>query len=229
VGLFVQQTQKFPPALLDALNNEVQQDMAGVVTLASAVREFDAVRLQEAVDWLNKREFGKAREILAPALVLQPDNTDVAFYLATAQYNLGEIIPARDTLIALLKKRPDHIDAAILVGQIFFRRKEWDALADCYEKIRRHLAADDKKNVIRVYGALGLAYYHLKKYNQAIETLSIGLQANPRDLSSSYHLALCYYAVGETEKAKKILESLRKTLPPDSQVLKNVIELLQRI
>ncbi|MFZ5952526.1 MAG: tetratricopeptide repeat protein [Candidatus Rifleibacteriota bacterium] len=117
----------------------------------------------------------------------------------------------------------------MLLGQIYFKKKEWRPLIDCYERVSAQIGDQDRRNVIRVFGALGLAYFHEKVYDKAIVALNRGLKANPRDLSSSYHLALCYYAIGETEKAKKILESLRKTLPSDSKVLKNVIELLQRI
>ena len=105
-----------------------------------------------------------------------------------------------------------------------YYRFSTNEIADIADK---EMSKGDKE--IRVYGALGLAYFNLKHYDEAIEALNIGLKANPRDLSSSYHLALCYYSVGNAEKARVILEGLRKTLPPDSQVLKNVLELLQRM
>ena len=79
------------------------------------------------------------------------------------------------------------------------------------------------KNIIRVYGALGLAYFNLKKFNEAISALSKGLKANPRDLSSQYHLALCYYSIGDAEKARhehmlrygKVFTVGDSTLPED--------------
>lgn len=229
IGSFVQNTQAFSGALLQALNQEVQQDMAGVAVFAEAPLAISPEMIQEGIDLLGRREFSKARELFTKAYAGQPENLEIGYYLANTLYNLGEMAQARELLLQIITRKPGHVEAAILLGQIHFRRKDWDGLAACYEKARQYVDADDKKNIIRVYGALGLAYYNQKKYSEAIDALTYGLQANPRDLSSSYHLALCFYALGEVDKAKKILESLRKTLPADSQVLKNVIELLQRI
>lgn len=177
----------------------------------------------------NSNDFAKARELLEKIVTALPDSIEARYYLAHSFYNLGEMKKATTLLACIINDEPAHISAAVLLGQIYFRRKEWDQLAQCYERVQQFVSADDKKNLIRIHGALGLAYFNQKKYQQAITALSRGLQANPRDLSSSYHLALCYYALEETEKARTILEGLRKTVPADSQVLKNVLELLQRI
>ena len=159
----------------------------------------------------------------------RPHNLDARYLLANSAYYLGDTNKASDLLEKILVAKPSHIDAGLLLGQIYFRRKDWKSLADCYNKLKEYIQSDDKKNIIRVFGALGLAYFNLKRYQEAIDSLNTGLKANPRDLSSSYHLALCYYSVGDMERSRQVLEGLRKTLPPDSQVLKNVLELLQRI
>lgn len=229
IGSFVQNTPAFSGALLQALNQEVQQDMAGVAVFADASLAISPEMVQEGIELLGRREYNKARDLFEKAYAGQPDDLEIGYYLASTLYNLGEMPRAKELLVRIITRKPGHVEAAILLGQIHFRRKDWDGLASCYEKARQYVDAEDKKNIIRVYGALGLAYYNQKKYSEAIEALTYGLHANPRDLSSSYHLALCFYSLGEVDKAKKILESLRKTLPADSQVLKNVIELLQRI
>lgn len=230
IGEFVQKTDEFSRLLLDALAEEVNRDMEGVTVFAAT--ETGAASdglLQEGIELFESRDFSRAREIFEKLMKLRPNDSEVRFYLANTVYNLGDMARTQEILEKSISLAPGHIESGILLGQIYFRRKEWAKLVNCYEKLKKHLMPDDKKNVIRVYGALGLAYFNQKKYAEAIEALNLGLQANPRDLSSSYHLALCYYSIGESEKARKILETLRKTLPADSQVLKNVIELLQRI
>ncbi|HMM59770.1 MAG TPA: tetratricopeptide repeat protein, partial [Candidatus Rifleibacterium sp.] len=225
LGEFVQQTDAFSRVLFDALTEEVRRDMEGVATFdspapISTVSDSESL-MKEGLAFFESRDFNRAKAIFERISNNDNHNADAAFYLASSLY--------QEILETTIGRQPAHIEAGILLGQIYFRRKDWGKLANCYEKLKKYVPADDRKNVIRVYGALGLAYFNQKKYAEAIEALNLGLQANPRDLSSSYHLALCYYSVGETEKARKILETLRKTLPADSQVLKNVIELLQRI
>lgn len=230
LGGFVQNTDDFSPVFREALAEEVQRDMQGVAVLEPSVQGAGgADKMQEGIDLFNNRDFGRAREIFEKITAARPTDIEARYYLASTIYNLGDMKISGEILEKILVVSPSHVNSAVLLGQIYFRRKEWAKLSNCYEKLKEFVAADDKKNIIRVYGALGLAYFNQKKYPEAIEALTLGLQANPRDLSSSYHLALCYYSVGENEKARKILESLRKTLPADSQVLKNVIELLQRI
>lgn len=226
-GAFIQNTGRFSAALFKSLSQEVEKDMHGIAVLEGS--DSSEPTFFDGLEAFNGKDYARARVIFSHVYENQSDNLDAAYYLANSLYNLGEIAAS----VALLKKivviKPDHIEAGVLLGQIHFRKKEWVELSECYTRLAKYLSADDKKNQIRIYGALGLALYHQKKFQPAVEALNVGLRANPRDLSSSYHLALCYYSLGDTDKAKSILESLRKTLPPDSQVLKNVIELLQRI
>ncbi|KAF1081606.1 MAG: hypothetical protein GQF41_1946 [Candidatus Rifleibacterium amylolyticum] len=230
IGSFVQQTDKFSHTLLKTLKEEVERDMQGVATLdaPSVAPDYSAI-LEKAIELMGSSDYAKARELLEQITESQPDNIEARYQLALCFYNLGEMKKASALLAKIIDDEPSHTNAAVLLGQIYFRKKDWDKLAACYERVQQYVSADDKKNLIRIYGALGLAYFNQKKYAQAITALSRGLQANPRDLSSSYHLALCYYALEDTDKARTILEGLRKTLPADSQVLKNVLELLQRI
>ncbi len=229
LGAFLQKTEEYSPALRDALAEEVQGDMAGIAVFDTATAVSESIDLAEGINCLDNRDFNRARVFFDKILQKHKNNGEARYYLAFALYNLGDMSAAQEMLEKSFTKDPSHVETGILLGQIYFRRKEWAKLVNCYNKLKKYVSDEDKKNVIKVYGALGLAYFNQKKYEEAIEALNMGLQANPRDLSSSYHLALCYYSVGETDKARQILESLRKTLPADSQVLKNVIELLQRM
>ncbi len=227
VGSFATDTGRYSKTMYQALLDEVQKDMDGLAAMSLPAKS-GKEDLAEAIRLHDAGEHAKAKNLLEPLAKSFADDDEIQFYLASSCYNLGEMAKAQSMLEKI--QRPDgYLEAAILLGQIYFKKKEWRLLIDCYERVSAQIVDNDRRNFIRVFGALGLAYFHEKAYDKAIVALNRGLQANPRDLSSSYHLALCYYAIGETEKAKKILESLRKTLPADSKVLKNVIELLQRI
>ena len=228
IGAFATKPEKYSKTMYQSLLEEVKKDMSGIATF-EAPPSMDEKDVAEAEKLHDAGEYAKARTLLEKLLPVFPDDSQVNYLYASSCNSLGEVATALSVLEKLLESFPGHVDAMILKGQILFRKKDWPALIACYEKVAGQIADNDRRNIIRVFGALGLAYFHEKVYDKAIAALNRGLKANPRDLSSSYHLALCYYAKNETEKARKILESLRKTLPSDSKVLKNVIELLQRI
>lgn len=230
IGEFMQKTDDYSRVLLEALGTEVRKDMGEVEAFGSSVpvENIDEIMGQGREFYLVK-DYARAKQQFEKVIAQRPHDLDARYLLANCCYYLGDAARTTDLLEKILVSKPAHIEAGILLGQLYFRRKDWQSLADCYFRLKEFIRNDDKKNIIRVFGALGLAYFNLKRYNEAIDALQTGLKANPRDLSSSYHLALCYYSIGDAEKARQILESLRKTLPPDSQVLKNVLELLQRM
>jgi HEAT repeat protein/thioredoxin-like negative regulator of GroEL len=230
IGDFAKRTENYSKTLKNVLIPEIQKDMEGIAVFdAPKTVVPDEDEIEKAVALHDNKDYVRAREIFRSAIEANGNDKRIAFYLASCMYNLGD---SKNAVIALEKvcsQNPDYFDAGLLLGQIYFRKKSWSKLIECYERISSMIDDSDKRNSIRVYGALGLAYFHQQKYDLAISALARGLKANPRDLSSSYHLALCYYAKNENEKARKILENLRKTLPSDSKILKNVIQLLQRI
>ncbi|MGM0599210.1 MAG: HEAT repeat domain-containing protein [Candidatus Rifleibacteriota bacterium] len=231
VGAFATDPDNYSRSLIAALEPEVKKDMQGVVTAFDEPDEEKNYerQLEQAMELHDSGNYSKAARLFKKIVDNQPENSDAAYYLASSYYNLGDVKKAIEQLNNNIRRFSDNFSSSLLLGQILFRKKEWQKLIDCYEKVTEKIAESDKRNKIRVFGALGLAYFHTKAYKKAINALKAALEINPRDLSSSYHLALCYYATGKNEQAKTILESLRKRLPSDSKVLKNVIELLQRI
>ena len=230
IGTFIQNTDGYSRVLTEALNNEMNSESGVSANIATVVPKENIEELFEQGKKLYlAKDYSRAAQNFEKVFAAKPHDLQARFMLANCAYYLGDTNRACDMLEKILVSKPSHIESGILLGQIYFRRKDWQSLADCYVKLKDFIQSDDKKNIIKVYGALGLAYFNLKKYQEAIDSLNTGLKANPRDLSSSYHLALCYYSVGDTERSRQVLEGLRKTLPPDSQVLKNVLELLQRI
>lgn len=228
IGALIQRVDKYSKPLFDILTLDVKKDMEGLATFDLPALSPEQMMAEGREYYLNG-DFAKARTSFSAVLRADPNNVDAGYYLGSSQYKLGDLAGAEISLGKVFELAPTNLTSGILLGQVYFRNKNWDKLANCYQTLKKYLKPDDKLNIVKVFGALGLAYYNQKKFKEAITVLNIGLKANPRDLSSSYHLALCHYSLGETEKAKQILESLRKTLPTDSQVLKNVLELLQRM
>lgn len=231
VGAFLKVTEPFSRQLVEALMVEVKRDMEGVSTL-NAPSPGPAMKKEaivKGIELFNQGKFEEAHAFFKEYLQAFPGDVDGQYHLASVLFRKGETEAALPVLLELLEKVPTHVAAGLLLGQIHFQKKRWDELMRLYEGLRARIPSEDAKTIGQVQGALGLAYFHLKRYQKAIETLGQALNANPRDLSSCYHLALCYYAVKEHAKALVLLRNLRQSLPTDSRVFRNVEELIQKL
>ncbi len=231
VGAFLQRTDRFSRRLIEALAVEVNKDLAGVATLEAppppAAPQKDA--LPRGRELIAQGRLDEAVRFFEEYLRAFPGSAEALYHLAATLFRQGEVEKALPILLELLEKSPGHVAGGLLLGQIHFQRKRWDELMNLYENLRGRIPRDDAKVLGQVQGALGLAYFHLKRYQKAIETLNQAMAVNPRDLSSCYHLALCYYAVKEHAKALNLLRNLKTTLPADSRVFRNVEELIQKL
>jgi HEAT repeat protein/Tfp pilus assembly protein PilF len=230
VGLFVQQMDHYSRLLRESLAVEVAKDLEGVTVLtAPPPPRLTPDSIQEGLDLVNAGKVEEARSFFDRFLAAFPGNPEALYQQANLFFKQGDPEKALPYLLDLMGKAPGHVAGGLLLGQIHFQRKRWEELMHVYEALKDRIAAEDKRTLGTVHGALGLAYFHLKRYQKAIETLTMATQANARDLSSCYHLALCYYAIKEHARAIQLLKNLRRTLPPDSRVLRNVEELLQKL
>lgn len=229
IGLFIQNTSDYSDHLVQAMIPEIEKDLDGVISFDSVEEKPSVEDISQGIDLFNSGELIQALEFFRKYLRHYPGNNEALFHLATIlvkQGNMNEALPA---LLELMERSPGHLAGGILLGQIHYRKKSWESLMELYEKLLDKISPDDSRNLGTVQGALGLAYFHLKRYTKAIEVLNKAMQTNSRDLSSCYHLALCYYAVKEHSRALSLLRSLRQNLPSDSRVFRNVEELLQKL
>lgn len=234
IGLFIKTVEEYSNRLREALAVEVAKDMEGIAGLDTPPSPPQNIPV--SIDGLSHGvalvEAGKMDEALAffeRFIKVFPHHPDALYNLALVHFKLNAAEKALPYLMSLMEKSPAHVAGGLMLGQIHFQKKQWTALLELYERIRKLVAADDRKTLGQVHGALGLAYFHLKRYQKAIEALNQAIRENARDLSSCYHLALSYYAIKEHGSALKLLKGLKKSLPPDSRVFRNVEELLQKL
>lgn len=234
VGAFIKTVEEYSTRLREALAVEVAKDMEGVAGLGmppSAPQNIpiSIESISQGIALLDAGRLGEAQAFFERFVTAFPHHPEALFNLAQVHFKKNDPDKALPYLTTLMEKAPSHVAGALMLGQIHFRKKQWTALLELYERIRRHVPADDRKTLGQVHGALGLAYFHLKKFQKAIESLNLAIRENARDLSSCYHLALSYYAIREHASALKLLKELKKSLPPDSRVFRNVEELLQKL
>jgi len=230
IGAFIQKTELFSQKLTQALAEEVAKDMQGVITLdTQPADEIKPESIKIGIDLFSKGKNDEAKQFFDKFLKKYPGNLDAVYYHAAILFKKGDHEKALPVLLELMERMPAHVSAGLLLGQIHFQKKNWEALRKLYEGLKEKIAKEDKKTMGQVHGALGLAYFHLKRYHKAIDVLNDAMKTNARDLSSCYHLALSYYAIKEHNQALKLLRELRTSLPNDSKVVRNVEELLQKL
>lgn len=234
IGLFVNAVDEYSRRFRETLAVEVAKDMEGIAGLDAqpAAPQNIAINidsLSRGIALMEAGKMGEAQAFFERFINVFPQHADALYNLALVHFKRNDSEKALPYLMSLMEKAPAHVAGGLMLGQIHFQKKQWTALLELYERIRKHVPADDKKTLGQVHGALGLAYFHLKRYQKAIEVLNQAIRENARDLSSCYHLALSYYAVKEHGAALKLLKGLRKSLPPDSRVFRNVEELLQKL
>ncbi|HNV70330.1 MAG TPA: tetratricopeptide repeat protein, partial [Candidatus Ozemobacteraceae bacterium] len=231
IGTFIQDPESFSEALTKALTPEVHKDMEGLAGAAPPPpsRPPEESVLHKCIELFQQERYDDAIPILVKYRHWFPENQEALYHLAACHHRKGSVDEAIPLLEELLKLNQAHVQGGLLLGQIYFQRKDWPSLAVAYEKFRAHLPATDRKALAQVQGALGLAYFHQKKYPKALEMLKAAMAINARDLSSAYHLALTYIAMKDHGSATRILRALQSNLPPNSQVLKNVEDLLQKM
>ncbi|HEY9071916.1 MAG TPA: HEAT repeat domain-containing protein, partial [Candidatus Ozemobacteraceae bacterium] len=234
VGEFVRNPDGYSRRLREVLAAEVKKDMEGVAALDAAPTAApplpaDLASLPRGLALLEAGKLDEAQRFFESFVGIFPHHPEGLFSLASVYFKKNLAERALPYLVTLMDKAPSHVAGGLLLGQIHFQKKNWTALLELYDRLRKHVPADDRRTLGQVNGALGLAYFHLKKYQKAIEVLNQAIRENARDLSSAYHLALSYYAVREHGAALKLLRGLKKSLPPDSRVFRNVEELLQKL
>ena len=237
VGEFLRRVDNFSRALGEALLEAARIDAgasegpaAAPAAAAPAAPPPDEKALfAQGVALYNQGRFDQALAFFADFRKTRAEHADAAHYHGASLFKLGRLPEARTVLQALLARHPDHVAGTLLLGQICFHRKDWAGLIALYEPLKERLPRDDAKTRGQVSGALGLSRFHSKDYPRAVAELKLALRHNPADLSSVYHLALSYYALKDHQQALALFKRLVKELPPKSQVLRNVEELIQKI
>jgi len=128
------------------------------------------------------------------------DSDEVRLFLKIAETykDMGSIDDAKK--FYLLAKRKDKfcIEANFNLGKIELEKNEFEK-AIAFFKIVDKLAPDNLEN----YKFLGLAYYRVKKYKNALEKLLKFHRANAEDVDVSYLIGNCFYNLNRVDEALK--------------------------
>lgn len=192
------------------------------------------------ISWTEQGDFEKAEEAFQTASQLAKDSsqglkTDLALYLADAQYHQQEYDACIDTCTELLKTKKVK-DAYFLRGSAYLFQDDYKKAEENFAKvISGSKAYEDFLDVYRIYLACdmkadgeaylesaleiggkeaedyyhkGRIYYYLEEYEEAEEELKKALE---KDYSpAAVYLGKVYMSSSDVENAEKIFEQCLK-------------------
>lgn len=182
-----------------------------------------------------------------------PEEVDICYYKAAAQFAGGNYEDAIETYTALIDYDEDNAQAYYLRGSVYLNQKQEEKALKDYEKaveagekdydiyigIYENLknsgyekeaeeylkkALENKPKETEDYAKQGHIYYLLGDYKQAKARLDKAIDKNSKE--ALLYLAEVYNAEGQTEQAQGLLESYVKDNAEDSEAL-NTLGMMQ--
>lgn len=127
-------------------------------------------------------------------------------------YSRMEWQEAKESLNKALKKEPNHEAASFLLGMIYAQEDSWSEAKNTWMETNQI----SPYNPFYHYN-LGLAYYILKDYNNAILSLDKSLEYKANYNEAKLILAKTFLELNETEKAKAELTTILEQDPKHIQ------------
>ncbi|WP_108960961.1 tetratricopeptide repeat protein [Leptospira ellinghausenii] len=141
-------------------------------------------------------------------------------------YSRMEWQEAKESLNRTLKKEPNHEAASFLLGMIYAQEDSWSEAKETWLETNQI----SPYNPFYHYN-LGLAYYILKDYNNAITSLSKSLEYKANYNEAKLILAKTYLELNQVEKAKAELTAILEQDPKHmlaSHLMGRVVYLLEK-
>ena len=155
--------------------------------------------------------------ILLFALVLpvqQTTDLGTQFNRAVALQQQGKFIEAATEYQAVLKRKPDYVEAQANLGVVLARLGKYEEAIQAYEAAYR-LAPQLTPILLN----LGIAYYRAGQFAKAVEVFPQFLVKQPDSIQARHLYGLSLAALGKDEEAIQQLEPTLDTAPPDPAVL----------
>jgi putative PEP-CTERM system TPR-repeat lipoprotein len=142
------------------------------------------------------------RKVLEQWLKDNPDDGAVRLALATEDHGKGEVQTAMDAYEKVLEASPNNFVALNNLAWLYFDREDPRAL-EFAEKA--HELAGRRPDVADTYGWMLVQFDQVEK---GLGILERAARAAPDQMEIRYHLAAALNRVGDTERAKKLLETV---------------------
>lgn len=154
--------------------------------------------------------------LLFPAALVWAQETDVAtqFNRAVTLQQQGQFAEATAAYRALLKQKPDYVEAQANLGVVLARLGKYDEAIQAYEAAYK-LAPQLTPILLN----LGIAYYRAGQFAKAAEVFPQFLSKQPNATQARQLYGLSLAALGKDDEAIQQLEPTLDAVPPDAAVL----------
>lgn len=143
------------------------------------------------------------------ALEIEPKNVLALTFMALNKLVLNKLDEAKDYILKAIEAEPNHEYVQFCAGRICFARKE-------YEDAKRYLIRAVEQNPdIETQNTLGLTYFELGDYHQALNIFKNLDLKRPNNISVLMSMAKCYEALKDNDNALKILDKIVDIFPED--------------
>lgn len=152
----------------------------------------------------------RAYNYVEEALKYDPNNYDYLMDEGTYLRYLGKFDDAHKAWNKAVKVNPDYFLAYAYLAGSYYDLDKFDESLENYLKV-----VETNPNYFYAYEEIAILMYHAKNYKDSIKYF---LKATEYSDSYSYTLmaAACYFKLGDSVSAKKLLQAKMKTLTPNS-------------
>lgn len=211
----------------DDLRSRFEKALAGAVTQATRATQIDAGNArawavlsgvyQSVVPLKIQGAYEAAKEKLDVAISLAPATPEL--YLAAAQLEFanGNIPAAQTAVDKALVVKADYIDAIFLSAQLALNGNNVKGAIDSVKAAQRF----QPNNAVIAF-ELGLLYYGVGSWTDAVVEFSRALEITPDYANARYYLALALNSVGRSEEAIAAMEMVLES-NPDNQEVKDIL------
>jgi len=147
-----------------------------------------------------QRKYKEAVAKLAAAAKADPTKSSYRLLLAKAHKFAGNSAESTALLEQILKENPEHVEAAVELGDILAAAKDWKRIVTTLEPLLKF------KHDYPLYHLLAEAYYQQENLNKARKFYEEAVRLNPRSGDDFYQLANIYLMQNRFAKAAEAYE-----------------------
>lgn len=188
-------------SLAHSLETKLARFYCGRSYINMGITLFAKQQSKEALDY-----FQKARS-------MNPDDTDLSYFIGICYNNIGAYEQAMETFSKILETEPWNIPTKLKIAIIFHNMKMWESAENIHREIlKKHPGFAD------VHFHLGLALMSQAKPAEAAEAFSNALSINPNYIEARLKLAMVQICMNQTLKALENLELIARQHPEYADV-----------
>ncbi len=163
----------------------------------------------------NTAAIDSYRQIVA----LDPRDENARAALGNLLMEAGDAVGATAEFLRIVETNPRNAEAWFNLGYIYEQRDDLTNAERCFRE-----AIALKPSIDRAWYGLGLVLIRAQRLGEAVEVLKKNTELQPFSPYGWYQLAMTYHHLGESAKAARIYEELRKFEPRYAATLKRDME-----